>query len=76
MHHPTEKSLQALKRLTVQDWRLFGAQYLAYIRPVVQDGVKAYGVYAADGDLLGILENETTGAVFAQEQSLMPMTVH
>ena len=42
-----------LKGLSVADWASFGAQQIAYVRPVVVNGVKAMAIHAADGTPIG-----------------------
>jgi hypothetical protein len=75
MHCPTETSKEALKNLSLQDWQQFGTQYLAYMRPIHDDGITACAVYAANGECLGVLEDARGGLDFVQQQELMPVTV-
>jgi hypothetical protein len=43
----------ALRQLSSQDWARFGVQEIAYIRPVMVNGVQAMSIHAADGTPIG-----------------------
>lgn len=42
-----------LKRLSPLDWARYGAQRIAYVRPVVVNGQPAIAIHAADGTPIG-----------------------
>lgn len=42
-----------LRRLSPLDWARFGAQRIAYVRPVVVNGQPAIAIHAADGTPIG-----------------------
>jgi hypothetical protein len=42
-----------LKRLSPLDWARYGAQQIAYVRPVVVNGQAAIAIHAADGTPIG-----------------------
>ena len=75
MNETYEQAASRLKSLSAQDWQSFGLHHLAYIRPVVKDGRKGYGVYDADGTLLGVQEREDYAALAAHHSDLTPLTV-
>jgi hypothetical protein len=52
---PQEPALTAadLKRLSPLDWARYGAQRIAYVRPVVVNGQAAISIHAADGTPIG-----------------------
>ncbi|BDG70203.1 DUF1150 domain-containing protein [Roseomonas fluvialis] len=52
---PQDQALAAadLKRLSPLDWARYGAQRIAYVRPVVVNGQAAIAIHAADGTPIG-----------------------
>jgi hypothetical protein len=42
-----------LRRLSPLDWARYGAQRIAYVRPVVVNGQAAIAIHAADGTPIG-----------------------
>ena len=51
----------SLRQLSVADWQRFGAQEIAYIRPVLVNGVHAMAIHAADGTPIGGGTGATNG---------------
>ncbi len=42
-----------LRKLSPLDWARYGAQHIAYARPVVVNGQQAVAIHAADGTPIG-----------------------
>jgi hypothetical protein len=51
--HDAGLSAAELKRLSPLDWARYGAQRIAYVRPVVVNGQAAIAIHAADGTPIG-----------------------
>ena len=45
----TTLDIEALKRITPQDWASFAVDNIAFVRQVEADGQMAWGIFAADG---------------------------
>lgn len=56
---PQEPALTAadFRRLSPLDWARYGAQRIAYVRPVVLNGQPAIAIHAADGTPIGAAPN-------------------
>ena len=55
----------ALRHLSMADWARFGVQQIAYIRPVVVNGVPAISIHAADGTpIMAVADGYVTVAEF------------
>ena len=57
-HDDTDDTVQDtplvdLRRLSPLDWARYGAQRIAYVRPVVVNGQPAIAIHAADGTPIG-----------------------
>ncbi len=57
MRDKTDTTREVLLNLTPQDFLSFGMHDIAYIRPVVIEGKKAYAVHAANGIPLSVMED-------------------
>jgi hypothetical protein len=66
----------ALRELSVQDWASFGVQEIAYIRPVVVNGVKAMSIHAADGTPIGAAPTAELAIAAIEQHELAAVRVH
>jgi hypothetical protein len=66
----------ALKRLSVADWARFGAEEIAYVRPVVVNGVKAIAIHAADGTPIGAAPSAPLAMAAIRQHGMEPALVH
>lgn len=77
-HGPADASAAALalRNLSVADWARFGAQEIAYIRPVVVNGVNAMAIHAADGTPIGAAPNADLAIAAILQHEMAPALVH
>lgn len=68
--------IDPLKNLSEKDFQSFGLHHIAYVKPVTVRNNKAYGLYAADGTQLTILDDFNTALVLARQNDLEPVTLH
>lgn len=66
----------ALKRLSVADWARFGAGEIAYVRPVVVNGVEAIAIHAADGTPIGAAPSTEMAFAAIRQHEMEPALVH
>jgi hypothetical protein len=69
-------SIAFFKGLSSQDFRNFGVQQLAYIRPVLIQNRTAYAIHAADGTPLSVMDTHDTAIIAVRHNDLEPVTVH
>ena len=77
----TDKSLNPspaaqLRGLSATDWARFGLQEVAYLRPVLLNGVVAISIHAADGTQIGAAPNIPAAAAAVVEHEMAPVLVH
>lgn len=70
------ESALSLRDLNAQDLLNYGVQYLAYIRPVQEGGKTLYGIFAADGKSLVLLDNHAAALAAILHNNLEPVSVH
>ncbi len=72
----TAQAALALRQLSVQDWARFGVQEIAYIRPVVVNGVPAVSIHAADGTPIGTAPTPELAIAALEQHELAGVRVH
>ena len=66
----------ALRHLSMADWARFGVQEIAYLRPVVVNGVAAISIHAADGTPIGAAPNAESAIAAIEQHELAAVLVH
>jgi hypothetical protein len=60
----------------IADIYSFGATPIAYVRPVITEQGKNYGVYTADGTQLAVFSTEDAAYFAAKQHDLEPVLIH
>ena len=66
----------SLKGISMADWARFGAEDIAYIRPVVVDGVRAIAIHAGDGTPIGAAPSAELAIAAIRQHDMEPALVH
>ncbi len=69
-------AIQRIRQMSCQELALFGVQEMAYVKPILVDGVKNYAVHAADGTAMAVLDDRDTAFAMLRTHDLEPMSVH
>jgi hypothetical protein len=69
----TARDLRALSPL---DWARYGAQSIAYVRPVLVDGRQAIAIHAADGTPIGAAPSLDLATAAILQHGMGPALVH
>jgi len=65
VHHLSEQQLAAL-----------GMSRIAYVKPVVIDGVAGFAIHAADGTPMAIAEDRDVAVAAIVQHEMHPLSVH
>lgn len=65
-----------LRHLSPADWAAFGVQQIAYIRPVLVNGVKGMSIHAADGTPIGAAPDARLAIAAIVQHEMEPALVH
>ena len=65
-----------IRHMTSRELALFGMQDLAYVKPVLVDGVTAFAVHAADGTQITVLPDREIALATLRQHDLEPLSVH
>lgn len=68
--------IERLRQLSAREMALFGAQDVAYVKPVIVNGVTAYAVHAADGTQIAVLPDREIAFATLRTHDLEPLSVH
>ncbi len=77
--NPSQDTVRTLlKSLSPKDFLKIGINEIAYVRPISLSGKSepAYGVYAADGTQLSVLDNMDMAMATLRHNDLMVVTLH
>lgn len=64
------------RRMTAREFYTLGVQDIAYVKSVTENGVTAWGVFAADGTRLGLMESRELAFAALKQHDLEPVSVH
>jgi hypothetical protein len=67
---------EKLRHISPQDFAAMGVQQIAYIRPVVVNGVTAYAIHAADGTQIGMAPQRELAFAAVIQNELEPVSLH
>lgn len=66
----------ALRHLSKADWARFGAEQIAYIRPVIIDGAHVVAIHSADGTQIGAAPDTSLATAAILQHEMVPVLVH
>ncbi len=67
---------QMLRGMSAQDFALLGNQEIAYLRPVILNGSRAFSIHAADGTPIGAAPSAQLAAAAIRQHEMEPALVH
>ncbi len=70
------KEIERIRHMSSRELALFGMQDLAYVKPVLVDGVTAFAVHAADGTQVTVLPDREIAQATVRQHDLEPLSVH
>jgi hypothetical protein len=65
-----------LRNLSLQDFARLGVEEVAYLRPVIMNGAKAFAIHAADGTPIGAAPSAQLAAAAIRQHEMEPALVH
>ncbi len=68
--------IERIRQMSRRELALFCVQDMAYVKPIVVDGVKGYAVHAADGTAIAVIGDRDIAFAMLRQHDLEPMSVH
>ncbi|MBI0432805.1 DUF1150 family protein [Roseomonas sp. KE0001] len=65
-----------LRHLAPAEWARFGAEDIAYIRPILLNGTPAVAIHAADGTQIGAAPDTSLATAAILQHEMLPVLVH
>lgn len=65
-----------LRSLSASDFAALGTDQVAYVRPVVLNGARAFSIHAADGTPIGAAPSAQLAAAAIRQHEMEPALVH
>ena len=68
--------IEGMRQLSARELGLLGMEDLAYVKPVLQDGIEAFAVCAADGTQMAVIPNRELAFAVVRQNDMEPVRVH
>ena len=62
--------------MSITDFALYGAEQIAYVKPVTVEGQTIFAIFAADGRELAVIENRDLAEATVRQNDMEPLSVH
>ena len=63
-------------QLSQHDFAKLGLEWLAYVKPMVEEDCQLFAIHAADGRRIAVLSDEATAFALIREQEMVPASLH
>ena len=68
--------IEGLRQLSERELGLLGVNDVAYVKPIVDNGVEAFAVHAADGTRIAVIANRDLAFTVVRQNDMEPVSVH
>jgi hypothetical protein len=65
-----------VRHLSEQQLAVLGVSHIAYLKPVVVDGVKGFAIHAADGTPMAVAGDRDIAVAAIVQHEMLPLSVH
>jgi len=65
-----------IRQFSARELGLLGMADVAYVKPIVVDGVAAVAVHAADGTQIAVIPNRELAFAVVRQHDMEPVSVH
>jgi hypothetical protein len=65
-----------VRHLSEQQLAALGVSHIAYVKPVMVNGVLGFAIHAADGTPMAVTENRDVAIAAVMQHDLLPVSVH
>ena len=68
--------IEGIRQLSERELGLLGVNDVAYVKPIVDNGVEAFAVHAADGTQIAVIANRDLAFAVVRQNDMEPVSVH
>jgi hypothetical protein len=65
-----------VRHLSEQQLAALGVSHIAYVKPVVVNGVAGFAIHAADGTPMAVAGNRDVAVAAVMQHEMLPLSVH
>ncbi len=73
---PGEARIVDIRHLTAEQLAGLGVSQLAYVKPVMMNGVRAFAIHAADGTPMAVAGDWDVAVAAIRQQEMLPILVN
>lgn len=70
------RDLPTIRRVSVEQLQQLGVSELAYMKPVLVEGMPAWSIHAADGNLMAVTDDRAVAIDAIERQDMALASVH
>ena len=70
------QNLDPLRQITPEALAMLGAPDIAYVRPVIANGQRVYGIFGADGSQMAVAADRDVAFAVVRQNGMDPVSVH
>jgi hypothetical protein len=65
-----------VRHLSEQQLAALGVSHIAYVKPVMVNGVQGFAIHAADGTPMAVAGNREVAVAAVMQHEMLPLSVH
>jgi hypothetical protein len=73
---PAPAKIVDIRHLSVEQLAGLGVSQIAYVKPVMMNGVRAFAIHAADGTPMALADDRDMAVAAIREHEMFPSLVH
>jgi hypothetical protein len=73
---PQEVGTFDVRHLSEQQLAALGVSHIAYVKPVIINGMQGFAIHAADGTPMAVAGNREVAIAAVMQQEMLPLSVH
>jgi hypothetical protein len=65
-----------VRHMTVEQLGALGMSHIAYVKPVIVNGMPGFAIHAADGTPMALADDRATAMAAIVQHEMLPLSVH
>jgi hypothetical protein len=65
-----------VRHLSEQQLAALGVSHIAYVKPVMVNGVRGFAIHAADGTPMAVTDSRDVAIAAVMQHDMLPLSVH
>ena len=73
---PVEQAAFDIRHLSAEQLAALGVSHIAYIKPVLVNGMQGFAIHAADGTPMAVTDDRDVAIAAIRQHEMFPLSVH